>query len=274
MLPKKIVVILNILLLQLTYAAEEGESKEPALRRQYSAEDQLSEKLSSSLHLSGYNRDRLHSFLRYLHDTGKTYNAISKGSPLSYSTIYRLTTNSGYAPYQDYHHLWSFLKKNYQEDFEAWKKTTTAYEAADTKLIYKSLSIVDDTMAKVMKQPGVFCVHHLLDKISEKPDHENCEVLDVSENNIGIEGANMIIKYIILNLPNLKALNLACNMISDWKDTLTYREFNKDLIEILRRKDFKTLDIRGNKIATHGWFQGLLSSLKEDKEVAQKINWE
>jgi Ran GTPase-activating protein (RanGAP) involved in mRNA processing and transport len=165
----------------------------------------------------------VNSFLTYLHDAGKIYKSDSK------KTI-------------------STLKNMYPEEFTAWSKTPSAYVKPGNEIKYKRLSIVDDKMAEALKRDKLLSISSVLEKISKVPNLDKIEVLDLSENNIGIEGANTVIEYILLHLPNLKALDLTCNMIEYKHET---ERFNSNVAKLFKFPNFKVLDIRGNAITNH-----------------------
>lgn len=146
--------------------------------------------------------------------------------------------------------------------------------ASDIMLDYHNKSITDDEIASAIRHPrpaGISDLTRAIDKEIEKFSSSQVKSLNVSENNITLKGATMLLKYITNHLTELETLNLSFNQIRDWRGQDEYSEFEESLKILLELPSLRAVDIRTNYLGLE-WYKHIIS--KFPNELAEKIRWQ
>jgi len=142
---------------------------------------------------------------------------------------------------------------------------------------FQNYSITDDTITDAMSPPKPASVSDAIKWINEKIKNEGIDPaevksLDLSHNNISLEGAAQILQYVTNELTGLVELNLSCNRIRDWqRGHDEYDEFEKALESVLQMPSLKKLDLRSNFLSNLDWYKYCLSKFPND--LMDKIYW-
>lgn len=144
-------------------------------------------------------------------------------------------------------------------------------ESYAVKVELMGKGITDDEIAKSIKNHRPISVSEIIEQIEKEytMQLDQIEVLDFRNNNITGIGAQQILEF-AEKLSKLEELNFLGNYIYDESDKQGFERFENAVIALLKKEDFKKLDIRLNGIANISWYTKM-ASIKGCK--SQKIVW-
>jgi hypothetical protein len=135
---------------------------------------------------------------------------------------------------------------------------------------YSARGIVDDEIANAIRPPRPPSATDLINDINKNYPQKDKQIkyLDLSNNNMTVKGATLIMNFCYHELLNLEEINLSYNRIyEEPQNSIAFQRFEEEVLNLLREDII--IDLTGNAIASPPWIESISFKLGR----SPKIRW-
>jgi len=142
------------------------------------------------------------------------------------------------------------------------------------KLNYRRCSITDDFISKVLNDTVASTSDVIEDielRIKNGINATDIKSIDLSGNNIPLEGATQLLEFFVENLTGLEEIDLSGNKIRDRRGQREYIDFENALEDILKMPSIKAFYLKSTELANLDWYKYILTKFPD--ALIEKIYW-